>query len=338
VPESPVELQAREYLLIPLVMGVGTLFVYAIPPVGLPLAALVLGRFVYAGAGTLAIVTALLGAVAPALFSVVVPAISDVSMIAMTLPVLLGLVWAARAVRRLKAWQVFAVITLVAFVGFIATTAIGYGSAGASLSEGIAAEVDIVMDGFDELFLSTTMDATARLSYGSLRESLRMWLRQIWPGLNLVMIALGAALSTLLLARLSRAHGVETSGPAPLDRIDVSWHMVWPLIAALGILAATFYAERAGGVAAGIGWNLLIVSLAVFVVQGLGVSEASLKRLRLRMVPRVLIYGLMLWTGALMPVLALLGVADMWVNFRRLPRNGTGTQDIVKTPDTGGVE
>ena len=50
VPESPIKLQTREYLLVPLIMGIGGIFVYAIPPVGLPLAAVILGRFVYADA------------------------------------------------------------------------------------------------------------------------------------------------------------------------------------------------------------------------------------------------------------------------------------------------
>ena len=319
-------LQPREYLLVPLTIAVGVLFVYDVPPIGLPLAAAVLGRFVYAGAGTLAVGTAVLAAIAAGVLGW--------SRILMVAPTLLALVWAASALRRRAAWQVFAVVTAAAFAGFFATSLVSAYQAGVTLPQGVAAETAVIMQGLDDMFGTPAADPGLRLTYESARESIETLLNQIWPGVNLAFMMLSAAISTLFLSRLARVHRIETTGPRPLDRLDVSWHVAWPLIAGLATLAWSSYAEVASRLPAAIGWNLVLVSLAVLTVQGLGVSEASLKRLRLGPLLRFLAYGVMFWFGALVPVLALLGTADLWVNFRKLPR-GAGVAEPPEDGDGG---
>jgi hypothetical protein len=64
----------------------------------------------------------------------------------------------------------------------------------------------------------------------------------------------------------------------------------------------------------------MILSWSVLLVQGAGVAEAAFNRFKLGLLMRIAIYAALLWTGGLLPGLVLLGLADLWANFRKLPR------------------
>jgi hypothetical protein len=166
-----------------------------------------------------------------------------------------------------------------------------------------------------------------------MRDTIRATLIGSLPGAVLVWMMLSVGLTVMLLSRLAILHEILPTGPRPLVAFDVSIHVVWPLIAGLGLIAWAFGFDMQTSWPAMIGYNLVIVMSSVLAVQGLGVTEFTMRRFRLGILLRVLAYGLLLLLlpQAFVPLLAVLGAADLWVNFRKLPRGDeppeTGAED-----------
>jgi hypothetical protein len=99
--------------------------------------------------------------------------------------------------------------------------------------------------------------------------------------------------------------------PGPLSGFAFSDHFVWGLVGALALLLAPGPA-----VAGDAGRNLLLVLTALYAVRGLGVYAAFVRRVPLAVLIAGGIAALFLFpfvtTG-----LALLGLADTWLDFRR---------------------
>lgn len=323
-------LQPREYLLVPIAIVIGALLVYDLPFVGLPLSAVVVGRLVFAGADTLAYLTIAAAGIASALFGITRPI--------MVVPALGALLWSASALNKRRAWKVFVTATLVAYVAYLAAFSAGALLAGRSPVDDVVAQVDLALEQMDDVFTGPGSDPIVRSSYGDLRETARAGLLAIWPGMNLVGMMLAVGLSLIWLSRLSIAHGILPKGPRPLVAFDAPWHVAWPLIAGLGIAAWALYADTEATVLAAIGFNLLLVAGAVVCVQGFAVTEATLRKYHLGIVLRLLVYGLLFWTNLLVPVFAATGAADLWVNFRKIPRGPQPPATAVEDASNGGVE
>jgi hypothetical protein len=331
-------LQTGEYLLVPLGVVVGALLVYDVPFAGLPLSAFVYARLVFAGSNTLALVTAVLATIASAVFGFARP-----MMVGPTVGVL---IWAVGAMKRRAAWRVFAAITLVAFVSFVAAVALGAMMQETTPAAMIGAEVDLLMEQFDSVFGAPDAAVEIQAGYEDLRATVEVVLGQVWWAINLVAIMLGAAIATLTMSRLALLHGIATKGPRPLPAIDLPYHVVWPLALGFGLSAWALYADAEASIPAALGYSLLLVGTAFVATQGLAVAEATMRRFRMGIVLRLLAYGLLFWLGGLLPLLAIVGTADLWINFRKLPR-GTDrpeertqedpAEDAEEPPD-GGVE
>lgn len=101
---------------------------------------------------------------------------------------------------------------------------------------------------------------------------------------------------------------------APLGSIRsfrFSDHAVWLLIAALGLMVAP-----ASGTLDALGRNLLLVLAALYALRGLGVFLTSAARVSRAVVGVIAVISLALFPFAA-GGLALLGVADTWLDFRR---------------------
>lgn len=323
-------LHPREYLLVPIALALGAFLVYDVPFFGLPLSAVVLGRLVFAGADALAIATIAGAGLASVLFGVTRPL--------MVVPALGALIWGARALSKRQTWQVFVIVTLVAYFAYMAAFSAGAILQGTSPVDAVIVQVDQALEQMDAVFAGPRTDSVVRSSYGDLRDTTRVGLLAIWPGVNLVGMMLAVALSLLWLSRLAIAHGILPRGPRPLVAFDVSWHLAWPLIAGLGLTAWALYTDSEATLLAGLGFNLLLVAGSVVCVQGFAVTEAALRRFRLGILLRLLAYGALFWTNLLLPLFAVAGTADLWANFRKIPRGPKPPTPITESASDGGVE
>ncbi len=107
----------------------------------------------------------------------------------------------------------------------------------------------------------------------------------------------------------------------PFDRVDLPPVVV--LGAVVGLLAAGFARfGSAGGVWEAIGTNFIACTGFLLLIQGLAVYSALLKRAHVGTPGRVVVYVVLLVLDALLKIVTLTGLADLWLNFRKLPREG----------------
>jgi len=68
--------------------------------------------------------------------------------------------------------------------------------------------------------------------------------------------------------------------------------------------------------------NLLVVARMVFLLQGIAVFAGLYRRANVSRPVRVLGFALLGATEMMIPAVSLTGLADIWLNLRRLPRDG----------------
>jgi uncharacterized protein YybS (DUF2232 family) len=120
----------------------------------------------------------------------------------------------------------------------------------------------------------------------------------------------------------------------PFDRVDLP-----PLIvlgAVVGLLGAG--ASRLTTVSpvwGTIGANLIACTSFLLLIQGLAVFSALLKRAHVGAPGRVAAYAVLLVIDAFLKLVTLTGLADMWLNFRKLPREGRPGLPLKPAPTSG---
>lgn len=148
---------------------------------------------------------------------------------------------------------------------------------------------------------------------------------RLWPALIAIMsffTSLAAVFAVSLVARVRR---VPVMSPPDLEHLDLSPHVVWGLIVGGALLAADmFLGGWNGGLLGVIGENLLRVTQWVLFLQGVAVFAGLYKRAGMSRVAKALGYVLLGITEAFLPLVSLTGLVDMFVNVRKLPRDGAG--------------
>ncbi len=160
---------------------------------------------------------------------------------------------------------------------------------------------------------------------------------RLWPAVVAItsfFMTLGAVLAVAISARASR---VSVKSPPDLDRLDMSPHVVWGLIVGGGLLAADiFLGGWRNGVLGAVGENLLRVTQWVLFLQGVAVFAGLYKRAGFSRLSKALGYVLLGITEAFLPLVSLTGLVDMFVNVRKLPRDGVELKGTPPTDATDG--
>lgn len=292
----------RELVLVPAALLIGALLLYELPPLGLPAAAAVIGRFAVSGASA--------GTAVIALAVIVGAGLTGPAKLAMAIPCMAAIALAAREVRAGRSGRALVTISVSAFAGYLGTTALYYAASGLGLLEGVQAEFSAGIGLLDAALGSGSSEA--------LRESVDLVVR-VWPGSVFLLVALGAYLATRTLIRIGTVQGHPDVAPfAPLERATIDWRVIWLLIAGLVAVAGASLMEQADSAWATVGWNAIWIPIGLFAVQGLGVAESAMKKVGMGGFFRLFIYGILLVTGVIGTVLAVVGVADLWLDFRKL--------------------
>jgi hypothetical protein len=164
----------------------------------------------------------------------------------------------------------------------------------AVVRQGIAAEtaaMELLTRG------GSSPDSATQAALWTISDGLRT-IAPLFPGLVALLLFAGLCLAALLAPRITGR--AVTVVPRRFDEFRFSDHLVWLVI--LGLIGVLFArATTAGGPSA----SLLAFGVGLFALRGSAVMAATL-----RAAPRMLI--LLLMVGALF-----LGLADIWLDFRR---------------------
>ncbi len=157
----------------------------------------------------------------------------------------------------------------------------------------------------------------ALTAFDEIADRSRRMVDRFWPSLVLAGLISQTAMFLLAGWGLARATGAATMRIArsPLAEWRAPFASVWVLI---GGLAMSLVGR---GDAAVIGWNLVAVAGTFLVIQGLGVQVWLVRRV-LPLVGQILFWvlGALFFAPALIGGGALIGLADQWMDLRRLRR------------------
>jgi hypothetical protein len=138
----------------------------------------------------------------------------------------------------------------------------------------------------------------------------------------------------MIVGRVGMRRGVAVRPLPRLGAIDLDPRLAIVPIAAIALIAAGRLPVSVAAALDVAGTNLLIVARWMFFVQGLAVFAGLYERARFGRVTRALGYGMLGITEALLPLVSLTGLVDVWLNVRRLPRDGAGSEAVEAPPDT----
>lgn len=307
MPLSPADI--RNAALLSVATFAAGLLVPMIPYAGMPLAAFALAWFAYrfgpAAASALAILASLPMVVLGPVLLGTVPL--DAAFVAVALlAVGPGAVW---ALRRYPAYAVAAGIALVVAIAFMV---LPIGSQ--TLTESVAVWREILGAAAKSAAVKDAAALQANI------DAVAAQMRLGWASTTVYTMGIGALLSVPVVSRAGRAFGAEVSRYPALPDTDLSFHLVWPTIAGLALLAAGLTWGGATGLLYQIGYNLLMIVRPALFLQGLAVFGALYRRLNAGTVWRVTGYVLLAITELAIPSLSVLGAVDLFTNIRKVPR------------------
>ncbi len=182
-------------------------------------------------------------------------------------------------------------------------------------------------------FLASSADAQtgAQLT----KQILALYQQGIIPMLPSMYFLAGTLLAMAVLSAISwsaRRADVPVAIP-PFDRVDLP-----PLVvvgAVVGLLATGLGRfGSAGAVWGAVAANFMACTGLLLLIQGLAVSSALLKRAKVRAPGRVAASVVLLLLDAFIKIVTLTGLADMWLNFRKLPREGKPDFPLKPVPSS----
>ncbi|MHB8705669.1 MAG: DUF2232 domain-containing protein [Coriobacteriia bacterium] len=146
---------------------------------------------------------------------------------------------------------------------------------------------------------------------------------RLWPAILTLAAALTALLSVGTVAAVAERAGVSVSPVPKLEKVDIGPGVVLGLIVAVALIAVDKFLGGWNDQLLGVvGDNLLLVVRWVLFVQGVAVFAGLYHKVGFTRLSRTLGYVVLGLTETLVPLVSLTGLVDMWLNVRKLPRDG----------------
>ncbi len=318
---------ARDLALLSFTCVAAAVVARALPPVGVPLAAfaLVWTTLVWGSGVALA-------------FCVVATAAAAVLQPSSAIFVLPAFVAAGPLGVRVARWRgpyaFILMLSAVVFAGSLAADVASFAAAGVPFAQGVRETVTVAADQVLAANPPTGTDDQIKAAKAAL-EAWKGFLIMTWPA-GYMMIAIAAAYVAAIAGdRVAKRLGAEWRPMPQLKQVDLSVHIAWPVIGGLAALSVAALTHVSGGIAQAIGLNLLVVARLPLSLQGLGVFASLYDKLGVGKVGRAFGYVLLLLAEVFMFAVSLVGLADLWVNFRRLDRASAGGTPLERPGSSG---
>jgi uncharacterized protein YybS (DUF2232 family) len=159
-------------------------------------------------------------------------------------------------------------------------------------------------------------------------QSVLMFLPRILPGILAVSFAIISLVNYLVSCNIFKRNQIEIKPFKPFIAWDLPWYYVWGVI--LGLILVLI--PKIGGTIDGspafidqafdvLGFNLVIIFGSLYAVLGISALWGIFARFKLGLLIRVIIIAaLWFFFGIALFVFPLLGLIDIWANFRKLKR------------------
>ena len=214
-------------------------------------------------------------------------------------------------------------------IGLLSAPALAAFLSDAQLKAGLVKSVGQLMDRFTSALpkgaaaQASGYDAAALLASFDPQAMVEMSLK-IFASSYAALVCLLLGGSYWLGNRLSGEGSVGRSLALPLSELRAPQSLVWPFLSALGLLFLVLF-FKAGSLAQAAAWNLVLAMSLVYAAQGMGIVSHFLKRMRVpggfRIAFAALVFVSALGSpvgAALLAILPLLGVTELWIPYRNL--------------------
>ena len=280
------------------------------PFVGIPLAGFALGWIAYRFGTWSSVAAALSASALVAVFGpTVLPGLLPLDALYVAVALLAAGPAAALALRRYPAWNVVVFATFAATAAFLVTP-LGMQLIKDNLAAAPQAFEKLAAGGMvsDPTFVRQNMATLLTVTAAML------------PAAIAYMTGVGMMLAIPLVSRAGRTLGVEVSRYPVLADVDLSFHLVWPAIASLALMAVGTFQGHSQGFVYIAGLSLLMIVFPALVLQGFGLVAALYRRLGVGRFMRTLGYVLLVLSTWLLLLLGVLGLVDLFLNFRKVAR------------------
>lgn len=169
-------------------------------------------------------------------------------------------------------------------------------------------------------YVAGAMKALA--SQAGVDEEIGRLLVGMWPGVLVTTSVVTAFLAIAGVGRAAQRQGIALNRIPPLPTLDLDPRTVVLPILAVALLAAGRFVQE-GVFLTAAGNNVLVVARWVFFLQGVAVFAGLYERGKVKRPFRLFGFVLLGLVEAFAPMVSLTGLADIWLNVRRLPREGS---------------
>ncbi|RJR35136.1 MAG: DUF2232 domain-containing protein [Desulfobacteraceae bacterium] len=200
---------------------------------------------------------------------------------------------------------------LVLVLGLAALAFIGW-SRGVSPFELIQTHIRESLDEAALLYRQWGGEESGALEFqGHLQTVTNVFLK-VYLSLLIIGTAFVVWCNVLVSRPLFRLAGVHYPNFGPLDRWYSPEHLVW------GVIGSGFALFLPVGFIQSLAINILIVLMAVYLYHGLSILVFFLNKLQIPVWVRAGVYFLIIFQQVLLIILALAGLFDQWIDFRRI--------------------
>jgi uncharacterized protein YybS (DUF2232 family) len=141
------------------------------------------------------------------------------------------------------------------------------------------------------------------------------------PGLAAVFFGISAVLNYCFSFMILKKYNIKLEAMPPFKDWDLNWNFCWGVIAGIILLIIPKFNPLYDGILDAIGYNIIIVFGLLYLVLGTAVLWGLFDKFKVRVSIRVVIIVVMFLLFGFGAVLPVVGLIDIWANFRKLVRS-----------------
>jgi uncharacterized protein YybS (DUF2232 family) len=184
---------------------------------------------------------------------------------------------------------------------------------------------DSFIEGYSNLML---FDRSQMSEIIAQTQSILRVIPRVLPGILIVSFGIISGLNYALSVLIFKRYQIEIKPPVPFIKWDLSWYYVWGVIIGLILVLVPEMGSAADGSTLSvntvidiIGYNLIIIFGFLYLILGISVLFGIFARFKLAIVWKILIFAsLWFFFAFALIVFPLLGLIDIWANFRKIKR------------------
>jgi uncharacterized protein YybS (DUF2232 family) len=177
---------------------------------------------------------------------------------------------------------------------------------------------DPVLKNYQGLFMvdSSQMEAVIKQT-----QEIFLFIPKLAPGFLIVFIGLSSVFNYYFSFLFFKRHGASISQPADFKEWDIPWYFCWGVIAGIICVIVPQFSSLYDGIINVIGYNLIIVFGSLYLMLGISTLWGLLERFKVKNPIKILVFVLIFLFLGFVIILPVLGLIDIWANFRKLNRS-----------------